>query len=190
MRYKHFFLFSSLLIISCSLFDPRDPQDPSGGGAVWQTPTSPDLVVENMQSSLNGKSVQYLACLDDKFFFFADTNDVDDYPTLNFTDWDKSIENLTVSQLFSIVPEDSTIIAEFLPVPGSPDPVAPEDSATLYRNYSISIPGAEYNPAFGIAEFRMIEDDNGLWWVSEWHDNRFEPSSTVKTWAVVKAVYR
>ena len=70
-----FFAAALLILASCSLFDPRDPQEPSQGGVVWETPTNPDLVVENMQSALAGKSVLYLDCLDDSFVFYADTND-------------------------------------------------------------------------------------------------------------------
>ncbi|HRW78714.1 MAG TPA: hypothetical protein P5207_08610 [Candidatus Sabulitectum sp.] len=179
-----------LLFLSCSLFDPRTPADPSQGGVVWQTPTSPDIVVENMVSALNGASVLYLDCLDDSFLFYADTSDIDDYPTLNFSDWTKSVENLTVGQIYSSVPSDTTIQAEFLLVAGNPDPPAPEDSVTIYRQYTIILPGAQHSPAFGIAELHMVEDEDGLWSVGEWYDNRFDQSTPYKTWAVAKAVYR
>jgi hypothetical protein len=179
-----------LLLLSCSLFDPRTPADPSQGGVVWQTPTSPDIVVENMVSALNGESVLYLDCLEDSFLFYADTSDIDDYPTLNFSDWTKSVENLTVGQIYSSVPSDTTISAEFLLVAGNPDPPAPEDSVTIYRQYTIILPGAEHSPAFGIAELHMVEDEDGLWTVGEWHDNRFDQSTPYKTWAVAKVVYR
>ena len=178
------------LLLSCSLFEPRTPENPSGGGVVWQTPTSPDIVVENMASALNGKSVLYLDCLDDSFIFYADTNDIDDNPTLDFSNWTKSVENLTVGQIYSTIPEDSTISATFLPVSGNPDPPAPEDSVTIYREYTIVLPEAQYNPAFGIAEMHMVESDEGTWSVRAWYDNRFDQSSPYKTWAVAKAVYR
>jgi hypothetical protein len=178
------------LLLSCSLFEPRTPADPSGSGVAWQNPTSPDIVVENMVSALNGKSVLYLDCLDDGFTFFADTSDINAYPTLDFSNWTKSVENLTVGQIYSAVPEDSSITAEFLVDPSNPDPPAPEDSVTIYRNYTIIIPGAQYTPAFGIAELHMVESDDGMWSVRSWYDNRYDQASPYKTWAVVKAVYR
>lgn len=190
MKPRIFLIIPALLAASCSLFDPRTPEDPSGGGVVWQTPTSPDIVIENMASALNGESILYLDCLDDNFAFYADSSDIDDYPTLNFSDWDKSVENYTLVQLYSAVPEDSTISAEFLLVTGNPDPPAPEDSATIYRQYTILIPGAQYTPAFGIAELRMVESEEGLWSIRSWYDARYEQSSSIRTWAVVKAYYR
>ncbi|MFA6619334.1 MAG: hypothetical protein WCT23_09735 [Candidatus Neomarinimicrobiota bacterium] len=177
------------MLLSCSLFDPRDPEDPSGGGVLWQTPTSPDIVVENITSALNGKSVLYFDCLDDAFLFYADTSDIDDYPTMNFTDWTRAVENLTVGQIYSAVPDDS-LEAVFTPVSSSPDPPAPEDSVVIYRQYTILTPGAQYGVAFGIAELHMVESEDGLWSVRSWHDNRYSPSTPEKTWAVVKAVYR
>lgn len=122
---RYLLCLSVLFLFSCDLFEPRSPADPSGGGVVWQTPTSPDIVVENMQSALNGLSAQYLDCLHDSFMFYADNNDIDDYPTLDFTDWNKGIENLTIGQIYGAVPEDSLISADFSFIASSPDPPAP-----------------------------------------------------------------
>lgn len=179
----------SALLLSCSLFEPRNPQDPSGSGVVWQTPTSPDIVIENMASALNGKSVLYLDCMDDSFVFYADTNDIDDYPTYDFSNWTKSVENLTVGQIYTAVPDDS-LTASFTPISSNPDPPAPEDSATIYREYTLEIPGAQYEVAFGIAELHMVESEEGLWSIRSWYDNRYSSSTQEKTWAVAKVVYR
>ncbi len=182
-----------LLLSSCNLFEPRIPEDPSNAGVVWLDPTSPDIVVENMQSALNGKSALYLDCLAESFVFYADTSDINDYTTYNFSDWTKTVENDTVSLLFTIVPEDSTITAEFLVDMSHPDPAAPEDSATIYRQYSITIPQSYHSgtgtPAVGIAELHMLEDGDGFWSIQEWHDVRHEETPWV-TCAVAKAYYR
>ncbi len=187
-RYLVFPVFV-LLVLSCSLFDPRDPADPSGTGVVWQTPTSPDIVMENMASALNGKSVLYLDCLDEDFVFYADTNDIDDYPTLDFSSWTWSVENLTLGGIYTAVPDDS-LQANFSPVGSNPDPPAPEDSVIIYREYTFLLPEAEYEVAFGIAEIHMVESEDGLWSIRSWHDNRFSSSTTEKTWALAKVVYR
>jgi len=186
---------SILVLSSCSLFEPRVPQNPSNSGVVWQDPTSPDIVVENLQSALNGRSLLYLDCLSDSFVFFADTNDINDYSTYNFNDWVKDDEALTVTALFAVVPEDSSVTSEFSMDIGHPDPAAPADSATIYREYNITVPQSFYSgtgtPAVGIAELVMIEDDEGLWSIREWHDVRHKQQQTNwVTWAVAKAYYR
>jgi hypothetical protein len=187
-RYLFFIVFP-ILILSCSLFDPRDPEDPSGTGVVWQTPTSPDIVMENMASALNGQSVLYLDCLDDDFVFYADTNDIDDHPELEFSDWTKIVENQTVGSIYSAVP-DTSLQASFTPVVSNPDPPAPEDSVIIYREYTILIPEAQHEVAFGIAEIHMVESEDGIWSIRSWYDYRFNSSTSEKTWAVAKAVYR
>ncbi|MCK5786799.1 MAG: hypothetical protein KAH54_09625 [Candidatus Sabulitectum sp.] len=183
-----------LLMCSCSLFEPRVPEDPSSGGVVWVDPTSPDLVVENMQSALNGSSALYMDCFAQSFVFYADTSDINDYLTYNFNDWDWSVENTTVLTLYSLVPSDSTVTAEFLIDMSHPDPAAPADSAIIYREYSITVPQSFHSgtgaPAVGLAELHLVEDGEGLWSVTEWHDARHEEATEWVTWAVAKAFYR
>ena len=195
--YKLFIILILVVLVfsSCDLFDPRVPEDPSNAGVVWQDPTSPDIVVENIQSALNGKSLLYLDCFDESFVFYADTNDINDYAAYIFSDWTKTVENNTVSSLFAVVPQDSTIQANFVIDPAHQDPAAPVDSAVIYREYSISVPESQHSgtgtPAVGLAELHMIENVDGLWSVSEWHDLRHQDESLGwVTWAVAKAYYR
>ncbi|MEA3265515.1 MAG: hypothetical protein U9P42_01040 [Candidatus Fermentibacteria bacterium] len=186
-------VLTALVFFSCSFFEPRVPEDPSNAGVVWLSPTSPDIVVENMRSALNGRSALYLDCLTESFVFYADTNDINNYPSYNFSDWTKTVENSTVTALYSQVPVDSTVTSEFTMDISHPDPAAPTDSATIYRLYSITIPQTFHSgtgsPAVGIAEFHMVEDSVGLWAVQEWRDVRHEETSWA-TWAVAKAYYR
>jgi len=189
IRFILAFIFVCSLFVSCNLFDPRESEYPSNSGVSWQDPTSPDIVIENMQSALNGSSMLYMDCFNESFVFLADTNDINEYTTYNFSNWDKLVENDTVNQLFSIVPADSTIASEFLIDVENPDPASPQDSATIYREYSISVPTANHSFAVGIAEIKLIEDSDGFWSIAEWVDVRHEQSLFV-TWAVMKAAYR
>lgn len=192
MKSRRYFLVSIFVFsffLSCDLFDPRESEEPSNSGISWQDPTNPDIVIENMQAALNGSSVLYMDCFDDSYVFLADTSDINEYSTYDFNDWDKLVENDTVNQLFSIVSEDSTVSSEFLIDIENPDPASPQDSATIFREYSIQIPSATHSYAVGIAEIKLIEDADGFWSIKEWVDIRHEQSSFV-TWAVMKAAYR
>jgi len=186
-------VLTALVFTSCSLFEPRVPEDPSNSGVVWLSPTSPDIVVENMQSALNGRSALYFDCLTESFVFYADTNDINSYPSYNFNDWSKTVETSTVTAMYGQVPVDSTVTSEFQIDVSHPDPAAPADSATIYRLYNITIPQTFHSgtgsPAVGIAEFHMVEDSIGLWAVREWRDVR-HPETSWATWAVAKAYYR
>lgn len=189
IRYFLVFIFVFSFFVSCDLFEPRDSEYPSNSGVTWQDPTSPDIVIENMQSALNGSSVLYMDCFDESYVFLADTTDINEYISYNFSDWDKLVENDTVNQLFSIVPTDSTISSEFLIDIGNPDPASPQDSATVFRNYYIEVPSANHSISAGIAEIKLIEDSDGFWTIKEWVDIRY-PASSFVTWAVMKAAYR
>ncbi len=178
-----------LLFSSCSLFDPRVPEDPSNSGIVWKDPTSPDIVMENLKAALDGSSMQYIDCFNETFVFYADTNDINEYPTLNFDDWVKIVESDVITQLYTIAPHDTLITAEFLLDLEHPDPAAPTDSATIYREYYIDVVSAMHTPSAGIAEIHLLEKSNGFWYIEEWHDVRLEASIFV-TWAVMKAAYR
>lgn len=187
-------ILTAISTSSCSLFEPRTPEDPSNAGVVWLYPSSPDIVVENMQAALNGRSALYLDCFDESFIFYADTSDINDYPTYDFSNWTLIDEGFTVTTaMYAVVPSDSTITAEFLIDMGHPDPPAPADSVTIYREYSIAIPQTYHSgtatPAVGIAELHMVEDSDGLWSIRAWHDVRHEEATWV-TWAVAKAYYR
>ncbi len=193
-----YFLFALLFLfsffISCSLFEPRVPEYPSEAGVVWITPISPEIVVLNLEAALNGSSALYLDCLSESFVFYADTNDINEYPTYNFNDWIKSVEAYTVTTaLFAIVPADSSISASFLEDLDHPDPAAPVDSAIIYREYAITVPQSYYSgtgtPASGIVEFHMIENEDGFWSINKWFDLRHE-ETYLNTWAVAKAYYR
>lgn len=189
MRSLVAYVFILLLFVSCDLFDPRESEYPSNSGVSWQDPTNPDIVIENMQSAFNGSSVLYMDCFDDSFEFFADTSDINEYTTYNFSSWDKLVENDTVNQLFAVVPADSSQSSEFIIDTENPDPASPQDSATIYREYSISVPTATHSLAAGIAEIKLVEDADGFWSIVEWVDFRHEQSAFV-TWAVMKAAYR
>lgn len=186
-------VLTALVFSSCSLFEPRVPEDPSNAGVVWLAPTSPDIVVENMQSALSGSSALYFDCLTESFVFYADTSDINNYSSYNFSDWNKTVETSTVTAMYGQVPVDSTITSDFQLDMSHPDPVAPTDSATIYRLYNITVPQTQHSgtgsPAVGIVEFHMVEDSIGLWAVQEWHDVRHEDTNWA-TWAVAKAFYR
>lgn len=194
--YRYLSLLTLIVLVysSCSLFEPRVPETPDPSQVVWYFPTSPDIVVDNMQSALNGASALYMDCFSESFIFYADASDIDDYITYDFSNWTKSVENGTISVLFSLVPADSTITAEFLIDMSHPDPAAPSDSAIIYREYSITVPQSYHSgtgsPAVGVAELHMVEDDEGFWSITEWHDARHEEATNWVTWAVAKAYYR
>lgn len=50
----------------CSLFEPRDPEQPSQSSSDFLPPTAPDIVITNLRNSIAQKNVQnYVSCFAD-----------------------------------------------------------------------------------------------------------------------------
>ncbi len=205
MRKRFVFVQSILalsVLLSCSFFEPRDPADPDpGGGIPWQQPYTPATVVINLENAMEGRSIAMtMACCDSSYMFIADGTDIAEFTSLNFSDWDYEVEQNTMMNLYyavqdSLLPDDSLISVTMNTISSLPDPVAPVDSAVIYRDYEIIAAGIENcgwdKPAKGRVMFLMVEDNYGLWSMRRWYDNRSDPHiPEFNTWGVVKAAVR
>ncbi len=197
-------LLGSIILVSCSFFDPRDPADPDPGDDIpWQQPFAPSTVMLNLENALEGRFIHLsMACFDASYEFLADPADTSEFGgSWDFHDWDYDVEQNTLMNIFAAVvgsgyPDDSLISVTLNYVSEYPDPAAPADSAEIWRDYEIVIAGGgEYGgwdrPAVGRARVKMIEDEYGLWSIISWQDFRPEGYSGENyTWGVVKATYR
>ena len=206
MRKRFTFILCLLALsaaVSCSFFEPRDPAYPDPGGEIpWQQPYSPATVVINLENAMEGRSIAMtMACCDSSYMFIADGSDTTEFASLyNFSDWDYGVEQNTIMNIFyaaeaSSLPEDSLISVTMSTISSLPDPVAPVDSAVIWRDYEIIVAGSNYcgwdKPAKGWVMFLMLEDNYGLWSMKRWYDNRSFPHiPAISTWGVVKAAVR
>ncbi|MCK5117762.1 MAG: hypothetical protein KAR44_14290, partial [Candidatus Aegiribacteria sp.] len=95
----------------------------------------------------------------------------------------------------SLLPEDSLISFTMNSIDSLPDPVAPVDSAEIYREYEIIVAGSEScgwdSPAKGWVMFLMLEDNYGLWSMKRWSDYRpVDYTGDFFTWGRAKVTYR
>ncbi len=202
---KYALTAAAMLMVSCSVFQPREPEAPDPNpGVQWQDPIHPTLVLANLQNSLGGLSVNfYSACFHENFTFEADPLDVSDpaFSGLNFSDWGRPVEVQTVSSIIyqaqaSGAPRDSLASVFFMTNPGYPgDSPVPVDSTTVYRDYFIVAAGTLGcgwdRPSMGKAVITMVEDEFGLWSIIRWEDNRVSGyTGEHYTWGVAKALYR
>lgn len=201
---KALIVMAVLLPGACSVFQPRDPEDPNPDpGFQWQVPTHPSIVASNLQNSITALSINhYMQCFHDDFVFLADPLDVSDpgFQVLDFSNWDRSAELGTVSSIFyqamaSGLPEDSLSYALFMQDVNNPDIPAPVDTTIIYRDYVIVAAQTEGSgwdrPAMGRATITMVDDGFGLWSILIWEDERVKDYSGENyTWGVAKAFYR
>ncbi|OPL19985.1 MAG: hypothetical protein AVO35_00575 [Candidatus Aegiribacteria sp. MLS_C] len=188
---------------SCSLFEPREPEDPDPGGEItWQQPYAPQTVVLNLENAMEGRSISMtMACCDSSYLFIADGADTTEFGgSFDFSGWTYDVEQNTLMNIYNFVQgsglsEDSLVSVIMNVVPELPDPVAPSDSATLWRDYEIVAAGSEYagwdSPASGRVEFKMVEDVYGLWSIGRCNDYRPDGYTGENyTWGVAKASFR
>jgi hypothetical protein len=193
-----------ILLCSCSIFQPRNPEDPDPDpGMQWQVPVHPSIVLSNLQNSIRSLSINYyMACFHENFVFLADPLDISDpaFQGYNFSNWTKSVEMQTASSIMyqalaSGFSPDSLSGAMFERNSSyPPDPPVPYDTATVYRDYIIVAAGTLgcgwENPARGAAEITMVEED-GLWSILIWDDSRVKDYTGENfTWGVAKVFYR
>ena len=189
------------VLLSCSFFEPRDPADPDPGGEIpWQQPYAPATVVINLENAMEGRSVAMtMACCDSAYLFIADGADTTEFGgSWTFSNWNYDVEQNTMMNVYnaaagSLLPEDSLVSVTMNTISSLPDPVAPVDSAEIWRDYEIIVAGSEdcgwENPATGSAKIYLLESEYGLWYVNRWEDFRLESSGDL-TWGVAKANYR
>jgi hypothetical protein len=199
------FVVSLIMVFlpSCSFFEPREPEDPDPGDEIpWQQPFAPSTVVINLENAMEGRSVAItMACCDTSYTFMADGADTTEFGgSWNFSNWNYQVEQDVLMSIYNSVqgsslPEDSLLSVTMTEVSSLPDPVAPADSAEIWRDYEIVAAGSDYcgwdRPAIGRVKFFMVEDTYGLWYIKTWYDYR--PDSYTGdnyTWGVAKATYR
>ncbi|MCD4774659.1 MAG: hypothetical protein K8S15_01245 [Candidatus Aegiribacteria sp.] len=200
-----FVLFVSALsvVVSCSFFDPRDPAAPDPDEEIpWQQPYAPSTVVINLENVMEGRSVSMtMACCDSSYTFIADGADTTEFGgSWDFGNWDYEVEQNTMMNVYNAVqvtglPDDSLLSVIMNTVPSLPDPVAPVDSAEIWRDYEIVAAGSNYcgwgHPAKGRVMFLMVEDTYGLWSMKRWNDYRPDDyTGEFYTWGVAKVTYR
>jgi len=192
-----------MIFISCSFFEPREAQEPDPGEDIpWQQPYAPTTVVVNLVNAMEGLSISItMACCDSAYTFIADGADTTEFGgSWNFSNWDYDVEQGTLMNVYnsvqtSALPDDSLISVTMSLVSTLPDPVAPSDSAEIWRDYQIVVAESDYcdwdNPAEGRVMFLMVEDDYGLWTIRRWNDYRPDGyTGDAYTWGVAKATYR
>ena len=198
---KHLLLILSILFFGCdSLFGTREAEDPKEnvGRSLWQQPTSPDIVLENMSNAfLERNSENYMQSLTDSshservFVYIPDQETAINNPG-TFDNWTLEDERRYINLLFSesSLPTGALALLEFEEFV---EPSIPSDTATFEEVYDLDINHQLENVPTrmkGIARLRMAKDFSGNWSIYRWEDLTFgSQNDTLKlpTWSEMKA---
>jgi hypothetical protein len=197
-------LFSFLLVGYTGIsgcknpFKTRRSPPPVISLGTWETPASPEVVIDNLFHAYNEKIIgNFIQCLSDSFRFSAPEDSIDatnqGRPEL-FANWDRSVEVSVTTSIFNTSsqnPDSFNYVLWFYLNPELPDEVG-DTLAVLSRDYELLIFDLKATPpettlAKGTATFHMIQ--TSFWWsIYFWSD--FPAETGKDDWADFKAEFR
>jgi hypothetical protein len=187
-RFKILLLFP-LIVSGCGLFGLRDVETPTEPRSNFIPPTSPDIVLANLQSAATDKDINnYLQCIVDtsltqaKFNYTADISSQIQYPI--FRSWDITNEKNYFYNLLALTNSQSTSLLFYTNV----NTVTYSDSAIYDMDYLLRFDHQKTNVAktlSGKLRFVLVANSKNLWAIARWID--FKSIDTDTTWSVLKA---
>lgn len=178
-----------ILYSGCGLFETRSVEPPTENRSTFTQPTSPDIVLANLNFAVTEKNLDnYMRCLVDsnfstkRFKFIPDAVSQTAYPV--FLNWNLSSERIYFSNLISSTEENSSTNL-FLSNINFNTGI---DSAVIDSDYILVFNHNRQNIAQvtkGRLRFVMSPDVRSLWSIHSWSD--FINDNDDTTWSVLKA---
>ncbi|MGO9482735.1 MAG: hypothetical protein ACLP05_13275 [Candidatus Kryptoniota bacterium] len=186
MKPHRILLVVLVLFTGCDLFETRQPQPPQQGQSGILPPTTPDIVIQNLTSAIQGKNVEgYISCLSDNKFSFMPPSDVGSHYQSVFANWNQNSEEIYFDNLVA----NSSDMAE--PSLNLYDVVSTQlagDSAQYSANYTLTWPNKLSNypqQVQGNLQLWLGVDEDGNWSIYRWIDSSLRVDSL--TWSDMKA---
>jgi hypothetical protein len=178
-------------------FSTRGTEPPVGATGTWETPQSPEIVIQNLLFAYNQMNIgNYQLCLSMDFIFSSPEDSIDaansGRPDL-FANWDKQAEVATATNIFaSFSGADSLDL--YLSLTRSLPDLIEDSTAIIYREYVLRIiyshSGglADTLIAQGKARFHLTQEQL-YWWTIRWWEDEPELAGSYD-WGDFKAEYR
>lgn len=166
---------------SCDLLSTREPEEPKSVGSNFITPTTPDLLFQNLESSVEEKILEnYLACfvdstyLNKRYNFISSGSSTLLYPILS--SWGISSERQYFNNLIVRIQSGSSISLKYSNVVNTPlgDSAVYSFDYTLTVNSSNTSIAGEYQ---GTSRFKIFLDSRNQWVIGEWQDTKKDNSA-------------
>jgi hypothetical protein len=180
-------LFLCCLVSACNLFETRTPEKPTTGSSKFIPPTSPDIVLMNLQSAVSDLNTEnYMRCLVDtlnasqRFQFVPTTVAAGRYPTV-FAAWSLQSERSYFSSI-RVLATGAT--QSGLLFNGSFTVIA-SDSAVYNGDYTLTIPHGVTGVSEtvrGNVQFTLSLNRNSFWNISRWVDNPISGEASWSEW--------
>ena len=181
------FILISLFIFCNNPFKTRDAEEPETSAITFIQPTSPDIVIANLITSLRERNTtNYIKCFQmgdfSGFNFIPEPSAKENYISA-LNEWDVNKEKTYVTNLFFSLPEDSL---SNLYLEGIEEYIF-SDSASFIKNYTLQLHHTDASipkDFSGRLEFGFTRLESGLWLISKWIDYR---TTNQPVWSELKA---
>lgn len=168
----------------CDLFATRAPVVESAQESLWTSPTSPEIVVTNLELAFEiGNYNDYQRALTEDFTFQPDAADVAqldiEFPgQAIFDGWDRA-EEVQVAQ--TIGDAADSVAVDFVQF----DDDLGQTVRLLKYRYVLTVSNPAGDAVFeGEAWFQIAQQDNGEWLIQAWED--VASSTTNDSWGLLK----
>lgn len=176
-----------MLAGGCGLFETRDPEPPTGGSATFVPPTSPDIVLANLENAVSEKNTEnYIRCLVDtlnsgqRYVFFPTALAAGRYAS-TFANWTLQSERSWFAAIKAIAPKDAPA---YLNLTGSFSVIA-ADSAVYEGGYELVLRhgvATISETVRGTLQFVLHTDRNSIWSITRWTDIPIDGESSWSDW--------
>lgn len=180
------------LLTGCSLFEPREPEQPSQSGSNFEPPYSAETVISNLKNAIAAKNLDnYIACFSDpvrtqREFTFVPSGPAWAQYSSELSSWDRNKEREYMRNLISHT--SSSAFSSLLLVPKSF--AITTDSVVYNYTYTLSFHHdgrvISDSTARGELWFTLGPDNTGSWSIYRWLDYPLTPTSTIVTWSSFK----
>lgn len=182
---------------SCSLFEPRTPEEPSGSPSSFQQPISENVVLSNFQNAVQENNTEnFLRCLADtslgarSAYQFEPSIDILTSFAEQFRQWTLYNERQAFLSMTSKVQAPGKITLQLLR--GRFDVRVP-DSAVYAADYVLRVPHSSPSiPTLvaGTLRLTMFRDAVNQWYIGRWSDAKGPENDTIaSTWSTLKAQF-
>jgi hypothetical protein len=187
-----FIILIALFVASCAKnpFSTRDSEPPTAKAGTFITPTTPQIVLENLRLCYSELVIgNFVQSLDSNFVFTYDF-----LPgALPDSGWGFKQElNLAEKMFndFSATKSERSLRVTFVAQTQQPDIIL-DSTATLVRSYTVLVvdsSGLMSSSYRGVARFEMIESASNFWAIRSWSDLHL--NLDIPSWAELKNAYR
>lgn len=175
----------------CDVFAPREPQTPVATGSTFEQPTSPSIVLRNLESSLlSANSSDYRRCFSDSarglppFQFIPSAQGLASAPAA-FSGWNLDDEEQYLRNIFAELQPGQLASVSFSPADVTTPPIG--DSVQFTATYSLRFPHTRPDVdqrAEGRLQFTFRQSTQSEWFITSWRDIVVENKTS---WSIIKA---